>query len=173
MKTVVFAAAFGLLAAGLLAPASAAADAPHRTEVAFDHPEKFTDVKDRSIPTDKGRDYILSQIREFIVQTGDKVLPAGDHLAMTFQDIDLAGDFEPWHGAQWDDVRVIKEIYPPRFKFSYTVTNASGQVIKKGQENDTDMDFQLQPILDNQDSLRYEKAFLGSWMRSHLARLKG
>ncbi|HVW21040.1 MAG TPA: DUF3016 domain-containing protein [Opitutaceae bacterium] len=173
MKTAFFAAALALIAAGPPAPASAAADAPQRTTVTFVHPEKFTDVKDRYYPTDAGRDGILRQIKDYIVQLGDRLLPPGYHLAMTFTNIDLAGEFEPWHGAQWDDVRIVKPIYPPRFKFSYSVTDPAGKVLKQGSENDTDMDFDLQPTLDNQDPLRYEKAFLGTWIRGHLAHLKG
>jgi hypothetical protein len=172
MKTALFATALALLAAGPLAPASVAADAP-RTTVTFDHPEKFTDVKDSDTPTDRGRDALLRQINDFVVHAGDRLMSPGWHLAMTFTDIDLAGDFEPWHGPQWDNVRIVKDIYPPRFKFSYSVTNPAGQVVKQGNENMTDLNFQLEAVIDNQDPLRYEKVFLGSWMRSHLAHLKG
>lgn len=172
MKTALLATALALLAAGPLAPASAAADAP-RTTVSFDHPEKFTDVKDSDIPTEKGRDAILGQIERFIVQTGDRLMAPGWHLAMNFTDIDLAGDFEPWHGPQWDDVRIVKDIYPPRFKFSYSVTNPAGQVVKQGSENLADLNFQLEAVINRDDPLRYEKAFLGDWMRSHFAHLKG
>jgi hypothetical protein len=173
MKTAIFATALAVLAAGPLAPAAPAAEAPARTTVAFDHPEKFTDVKDGSTPTDRGEAYLLKQIDEFVVRLGDRILPPGDRLAITFQDIDLAGEFEPWRGPGWDNVRIVKEIYPPRFKFTYAVTDPAGQVVKQGRENITDLEFDLQPMLDNQDPLRYEKAFLGTWMRTNLGRLKG
>ena len=42
------------------------------------------------------------------------MVPEGDKLTITFTDIDLAGDFEPWRGPQWDEVRIVKAIYPPR-----------------------------------------------------------
>ena len=49
----------------LAARAADTAAPPARVNVVFDHPENFTDVKDSYLPTDKGRDAILSRIREF------------------------------------------------------------------------------------------------------------
>ena len=66
---------------------------PARTAVVFDHPENFTDVKDRDLPSDSGRDEILSRISTFMVSRATPLLPAGDSLQITFTDIDLAGDF--------------------------------------------------------------------------------
>jgi hypothetical protein len=143
-----------------------------RTEVVFDHPEKFTDVKDGQFPTDKGRDWILSRIRGFLVDRTSSLLPPGDDLKITFTDIDLAGDFEPWHGAEWDDVRIVKDIYPPAFKFSYVVTDASGRVVKQGTEDIRDLNFQSRIVLDTTDTLRYEKDILGDWARSTLRGLR-
>jgi Protein of unknown function (DUF3016) len=143
-----------------------------RTEVVFDHPENFTDVKDSEYATDRGRDAILSRIRIFLVDHATPYLPAGDALRITFTDIDLAGDFEPWRGAQWSDVRIVKEIYPPAFKFSYAVTDPSGRVVKQGVEDIRDLNFQTRVVLDTSDSLRYEKDILGDWARSTLRGLK-
>jgi len=148
------------------------ASLPPRVEVTFDHPENFTDVKDSYLPSDKGRDAILSRIRSFLVSRAGTLLPAGDALKVTFTDIDLAGDFEPWHGAQWDDVRIVKDIYPPSFKFSYVVTEPSGRVVKQGTEDIRDLNFQTRLVLDSSDSLRYEKDILGDWARSTLRGLK-
>jgi hypothetical protein len=156
------------MAAGL----HAAAAAPVRTEVVFDHPENFTDVKDSDLPSDRGRDDILGRIRTYLVSRSASLLPVGDSLKVTFTDIDLAGDFEPWHGPQWSDVRVVKEIYPPAFKFSYVVSDASGKVVKQGTENIRDLNFQTRVVLDTSDSLRYEKDILGEWAGSTLRGLK-
>jgi hypothetical protein len=143
-----------------------------RTEVVFDHPENFTDVKDAQFATDSGRDNILGQIRDFMVSRTSRLLPADDTLKVTFTDIDLAGDFEPWHGPQWADVRVVKALYPPAFKFSYAVTDASGKIVKEGTENIRDMNFQTRIVANNSDPLRYEKDILDDWARSTLRGLK-
>ena len=138
----------------------------------FDHPEKFTDVKDHDQPTDSGRDAILNAIRSYLVTESKYFVPEGCKLTMTFTDIDLAGDFEPWRGAQWDDIRVVKDIYPPHFKFTWSVADASGAVLKQGTEDILDMNFQMRVTIDRQDPLRYEKDILRSWMSTAVGSLK-
>ncbi len=154
---------------GLVAPltlsAAPATKAPSRTEVIFDQPDKFTDVKDGEFGTDKGRDAILEQIREFIVERADKTLPAGQKLAITFTDIDLAGDYEPWRGAQFSDVRIVKSIYPPRLSFTFKVTDAAGKVVKEGKEKLIDLAFDMRLTINRQDPLHYEKDILMDWLR--------
>jgi hypothetical protein len=170
MKTLrLFSAALGLLAAGALRASDTAVS---RTDVIFDHPENFTDVKDSSIPTDKGRDNILSQLRANLVDKASSMIPDGYRLTITFSDIKLAGNFEPWRGAQWDDVRIIKSIYPPFFKFTYSVTDPAGKVVKSGSENIQDLDFQTRVTLDTSDPLRYEKQILDDWAGGALRGLK-
>ncbi len=166
MKARILLAVFtGLIAA---CPRSAFASSAPRALVAFDHPEKFTDVADLYPPTDQGRDYILKTLSDFLVNEAGRLVPAGCKLSMTFTDIDLAGAFEPWRGPQFDDIRIVKDIYPPRFKFSYMLTDAAGRVLLQGRENLLDLNFQNRLVLDRQDPLCYEKDILKDWMRGHL-----
>ena len=159
---------FALVLLGLAAPlalcAATPAKAPVRTEVVFDQPDKFTDVKDGDFGTDRGRDAILEQIREFIVERAEKALPAGQKLTVTFADIDLVGEYEPWRGPQFSDVRIVKSIYPPRFKFSYKITDAAGKTVKEGKEELRDLAFDMRLTIDRQDPLRYEKDILKDWI---------
>ena len=170
MKTLrLFSSILGFAAAGAL---HAGAGPAPRTEVIFDHPEKFTDVKDSYSPSDKGRDAILGNIRSFLVHRTESLVPEGYKLTITFSNIDLAGDFEPWRGPQFDDVRIVKSIYPPAFKFTYSVTDRTGKVVKEGSEDIRDLDFQIRMPIDLSDPLRYEKDILGDWARSNLRDLK-
>jgi len=169
-STLFFAAALGLVATGALRAADAAK--PARIEVFFDHPENFTDVKDQANPTDAGRDAILAAIRSYIVGEAGKQMPAGSQLTIVFTDIDLAGDFEPWRGPQYDSVRVVKPIYPPAFKFSYKVIDSMGQVFKQGDESIRDLNFETRAILDTTDPLRIEKDVLKDWLRNALPGIK-
>ena len=83
MKTIrLFSIALGLVAVCAVRAADSAKAAP-RTEVIFDHPENFTDVKDSSFGTDKGRDAILAQIRNHLVERAASLLPDGDTLRIT------------------------------------------------------------------------------------------
>ena len=159
----------GLAGAGAL---QAANNPAPQTEVVFDHPENFTDVKDSYTPTDKGRDGILRTIRDFLVTRTASLVPEGYKLKVTFTDIDLAGEFEPWRGPRYDEVRIVKSIYPPAFKFTYVVTDPSGKVVRQGSENIRDLNFQMRVAVDLSDPLRYEKDILDDWARSRLRGLK-
>jgi hypothetical protein len=156
----------GLLVAGV--GAAHAATTPARAEVIYDHPEKFTDVKDGFMPSDKGSAAILATLRDYLQQQARYFVPEGCLLTLTFTDIDLAGDFEPWRGPAFEDVRIVRDIYPPHFKFHFTLADATGRVVRDGQEDLLDLGFGSRVTLDHQDPLRYEKEILKDWMRRQL-----
>lgn len=164
----------GTLAAGALSVA-APAPAASRVTVVFDHPEKYTDLKDSwsDSENERGRDRYLPPLREYLEQTLANRLPAGQQLTMTFTDIDLAGDFEPWRGIQFEDVRIIKDIYAPRMNFTFKVTDAGGAVVKSGERKLLDLGFMfnITPAFRD-DPLRYEKAMLDSWFSQEIVARK-
>lgn len=152
----------GALAAGTLFAAEAGP-----VTVLFEHPEKYTDLKDSFSDNDneRGRDRYLPFIREHLERAAARRLPAGQRLSVTFSDIDLAGDFEPWRGFNFDDVRIVKDIYIPRLTFAFKVTDASGQVVKSGERKLIDMSFQMGITAGfRDDPLRYEKAMIDDWL---------
>ncbi len=157
----------GLTAAAAL---GAGAGAASRVEVIFDHPEKFTDVKDADNPTVEGREAILEKIRAFLVSSAGSRIPDGDKLTITFTDIDLAGEFEPRHSGP-NNPRVLTENYPPAFDFTFTVTDASGKVVREGSEHLRDAGYLLRASVDSIGSLRYEKDVLDEWARTRLRNL--
>lgn len=159
----------GLVAAGLVlraAPTLPKASA----EVVFFEPEKFTDIRS-SANSDGDRNGCLDRLRDYAVSQAAGSLPAAHKLAVTFTDVDLAGDFPPARSARMDDVRIIKDIYPPRFVLSFRVTDATGTVVKQGHRELTDTAFMLNSaFLDRSDTLRYEKALLNTWFREEFPR---
>lgn len=164
----------GLLAAGALLAATP--KPASRVTVVFDHPEKFTDVRDNESDTDNelGRARYLPPLQEYLEQQGTARLPAGQQLTITFSDIDLAGDFEPWRGAQFSDIRIIKDIYIPRLTFTFKLTDASGQVLKEGERKLQDLGYQMRLTRGfRDDPLRYEKDMLDDWLRDELKPAKG
>lgn len=150
----------------------AADETPSRIEVLFEKPENFTDAKDSQMGTEKGRDAILSDLRSFIQDRAVGIIPAGAKLKMTFTEVDLAGDYEPWRSASTMDVRIVKDIYPPRFDFSYQLIDANGTVLKEGKEQLRDLSFMMRLVIDRSDPLRFEKDMLVDWMRSNLRQPK-
>ena len=89
-------------------------------------------------------------------------------LTIVFTDIDLAGDFEPWRGPEWSNVRIVKSIYPPRFCFTWQVMDLAGKVVKKGSEDIRDLAFDMRVTLDRNDPLHIEKDVLKDWMSLNL-----
>jgi hypothetical protein len=152
--------------------ASAKPSQPGASKLTVNFPgwEKYTDIKDAFSATDKGELAILDNLHRALESDAGYLVPDGDHLTMTFSDIDLAGDFEPNRGPNWEDVRIVKDIYPPRFVFTYSLTDATGRVLKSGKENMADLDFTQRLSLDTSDALHYDKAFLREWMESKLGR---
>jgi hypothetical protein len=161
-----------LIAAGplLAAPAGNPAPTESRAEVIFFEPQKFTDVRD-SYMAEGDRAGYLDQLRNHIVRQAHRFIPPGHTLQVTFTDIDMAGDFEPWRGPQWQDVRIIKDIYPPRMELSFRVTDAEGNVVAQGDRVLRDLAFMMKiPMASQNDPLRHEKALIDDWLRSEFQR---
>lgn len=144
-----------------------------RAEVTYVDPEKFTDVRDSYTTTDSGRDAVLDQLREHFNDQAKRFLPDGYKLFVSVNDIDMAGDYEPWRGPRWDDVRVVKDIYPPRISLSYRVTDPSGTVVKEGKRDLRDLAFMMKISAGFRDDLlRHEKALLDDWFRDEFRDLR-
>jgi|GEM_PF-6292482 len=167
-------AAHGLVALsailGLVAPLRAA-DAPRpapRVEVTFNNPEDFTD-QELSYGPDWYRHDIFEVVSSFLVKVADPMLPDGYRLKITFTDIDL-GHRNSRHEPSASGA--------PAFEFSYSVTDSSGAVVRKGAENlrfFVDYGNYLSTI-ETADTagvkLSFEKAMLKSWACTKLADLK-
>lgn len=159
-----------------LAPALASQAAETRTiaraDVMFFEPQKFTDVKD-SYMGDFERTTYLDGIRDHVLEQAKYYVPEGHHLSVTFNDIDMAGDFEPWRGPRWDDVRIVKDIYPPRIQLSFRLTDAQGNVVKEGKRDLRDLAFMMKINMSfRDDPVRHEKALLDDWLRSEFPRAR-
>src|SRR3954468_7794615 len=87
---VALAAAGGLLAKG--------ADHPNpRVEVKFHEPEHFTDARESYMGSNTQAGD-LDELRDYIASRAASSVAPNQKLTVTFTDIDLAGDFEPWRG---------------------------------------------------------------------------
>jgi hypothetical protein len=157
-----------ILLGGLLAPVSvhAAADTPARVSVVFVQPDKFTDL--RYSEAERSSRALLLQLQRFIVESAPRYLPDAMRLEIKITDIDMAGDFEPVRGPQFDHVRVNKSVYPPRIVLEFRVVDAAEQTVKEGKRSLTDIDYQLRTFYPRDDYLRYEKELLRDWLRAEL-----
>jgi len=157
------------LAAGVAAAANA--DAPSRVHVTWSNPADFTDTK-QSPGSGIGRqspDEWLGELAKYLQRRANGVLAPGQQLDVTFTDVKRAGTYEPWRGPQWDDVRIIKDIYPPSIDLQFTLRDAKGNVVSEGTRKLRDPAFLSRGIPNQTDPLRFEKRMLDDWLRRDFA----
>ncbi|MDF9832382.1 hypothetical protein M2103_000592 [Ereboglobus sp. PH5-5] len=143
----------------------AAADANKTVNVVFNNPGKFTDVKTSSMDSEKDRDFLLEQIKEYIQERAPRHMADGQTLSITINDFDMAGDYEPWHGPRVQDIRIIKDIYPPRIDLEFKLTDAGGNVLSEGTRQLRDLNFMMiTPGISPNDTLRHEKNLINNWL---------
>jgi len=152
-----------LLAAAFVHPAFAA-----RANVEFEKPETFTDAG-RPFP-ESARTESLPLLREHLVKEAAQRLPADQTLSVWITDVDLAGQYEPG-GSGVRDVRIVKEIYPPRVELRFRLARADGSTVKEGKRSLRDFGFLSGGgPADRTDNLRYEKAMLDRWLAEEFRR---
>ena len=148
------------LLSGCQTGASSSALDDGRISVEFQDPRNFTDFKDSLVGSDIGLENLQSMVRRMVLEEGQR-------LTVTFTDIDLAGDYLPT-AASGRDIRVVKEIYPPRMRFRYTLADASGAVLKEGEEHLQDLAFQYNTGLNRNDELFHDRNLFRDWVREDL-----
>lgn len=140
---------------------------PQRVTVTYDHPEHFTETREeKALAPTRASNAYLQTLKTYIEKQGAKQLAPGQRLELVITDIDRAGSFEPWHGGQLREVRIIKDIYPPRIDLNFKLLDADGKVIREGSRKLRDPGFltsNTAPTSD--DSLRYEKRLIDRWLR--------
>jgi hypothetical protein len=133
--------------------------------IVFNNPEKFTDLKSSSMDSEKDREYLLEQLKEYILERAPDRMSDGQTLDITINDVDMAGDYEPWFGPRVQDIRIIKDIYPPRIDLNFKLTDADGKVAAEGARQLRDLNFMMStPSIPSNDTLRHEKSLLNNWL---------
>jgi hypothetical protein len=173
-KFVVLAALASALCGSLFAADSAASSSGDaRVEVTYVNPDKFTDFTDSSDYPGRGvRDY-GDGFKEYLAHEAARVIPEGARLTISFTEIDMAGEFEPWRGPRFSDIRIVKDLYPPRLNFTYKLTDASGAVLKEGEAKLRDVNFLMNAASSiSNDPLRHEKSMMDDWLRAEFPKAK-
>lgn len=182
LKTLMTAALGGLLALSTLSAVAAprtvtASNAPGSLEregpvqVRWTDPAKFTELRNSSNRWEAERGNWVYDLALYIRTTAAKRLAPGQTLDVTITDIKRAGDYEPQHGPRAQDIRIMKDIYPPRMTLDYVLKDAQGKVLKQGTgEKLIDMAYLSTGVglRSDSDPLRYEKRMLDNWLRKVL-----
>jgi hypothetical protein len=147
--------------AAILAVAAGAVSAA-TAQVEFVKPETFTDVGRRWAHSD--RDNNLEQLKGHLVAQVGKMLPADETLTISIIDVDLAGEYDPRQRYS-NEVRIVKDVYPPRINLRFSLARADGTVVKEGERSLRDPGFLMGTSTRYlSDNLRYEKAMLDEWL---------
>jgi hypothetical protein len=144
MKTRIFATIAALAVCGATAALAASSSAASKAtaNVSYLEPENFTDFKLSQIGGDSEQQSLESELTKHVERLTATYLPAGTHLNLRFRDIDMAGDFEPFRSGPWNDVRILRSIYPPRMSIEYSVTKDDGTVVASGERKLSDLTYQ-------------------------------
>ena len=154
------------LAVALVAAAAGLAHAQPPVEVAFGELAKFTDLRVSIMTDDRDRASLAQDLRNHLERKAPAHLPPGTRLAVSILDVDMAGEYPPITGSLSRDLRVIKDVYPPRIELDFRLLRADGTVEREGQRKLRDTAFLWQSgSFGANDILRYEKNLLDGWLR--------
>ncbi|MCB1124211.1 MAG: DUF3016 domain-containing protein, partial [Verrucomicrobiae bacterium] len=80
------------------------------------------------------------------------------------------GGFEPWQRIPLNDVRMLKDRYPPSVKFRYVLENENGNRLAEGEVSLRDTSYLLDStrIISSTDTFHYERRMIEHWIRSKL-----
>jgi hypothetical protein len=170
-KLTAFALALALAGCASSGGTMLSADAPRAlpdhgpVSVAWADPATFTELRRSRNRWDSERGGWLTDLAKYMRKRAEAQLPAGERLQLTIVDIDRAGDYEPWRGPGQQDIRIIRDIYPPRMTVQYKRIDASGAVVAEGERKITDPAFLINAApFNDTDPLRYEKRMIDSWL---------
>ncbi|HLM53582.1 MAG TPA: DUF3016 domain-containing protein [Pseudoxanthomonas sp.] len=149
-------------------------DAPRRLQlqspvsVSWDDPSGFSELRHSHNRFEAARGNWVEQIARHLQSRVAAALPAGERMELTITDIERAGDYEPWAGVDVRDVRVVRDLYPPRMSLTFTRYGADGQIIAQGQRDLSDLGFLTGTRVNEADPLRFEKRMIDHWVRREL-----
>ena len=166
---------FSVAAATLLMADEKAAVAESRVTVTYEAPDKFTDFTSSGFgaASDQDLKYLTGLFTTHIEKLAKKLLPADERLEITFKDIDLAGQFEPEHGPNFQNVRIYRDITFPRMHLVFRLLGPDGQMRLDGERKLTDLNYNMKIHLPTSDSdYRYDKELLTDWMNTEFRKKK-
>ncbi len=154
------------------APRALAAEGP--VSVTWGDPAEFTEIRRSTNRFEAERGNWVQDIAAYLRKAATRELQPEQRLAINVLDIKRAGDYEPWQNVNARDIRYMRDIYPPRLTFTYTLSRADGSVVAEGEAKLQDTGYLHSIGLQSStDPLRYEKKLIDDWTRRELKKLAG
>ena len=155
----------GMLAAD--APRALAESGP--VSVSWTDPASFSEIRQSGNQWAAADGNWLQDLAQYMRKQAQQQLAPGERLDLTIVDIKRAGQYEPWHRYDMQNVRIIRDMYPPRMTVDFRRYDPSGAVVAEGERKLNDPAFLLNVSPINvTDPLRYEKRMIDSWLRREL-----
>ncbi|MBR9727581.1 DUF3016 domain-containing protein [Shewanella intestini] len=137
-------------------------------KIEWQQPDKFRDVKTSNERQSRFEMRLFNTLTENLNKEVQKSLQPNQRLTLQVTNVDLAGDMRPTFGATSGDLRIIKDLYPPKITFSYQLLEG-GKVIIAGDENLRDMTFLTQTRVRTHKPFQYETLMLNKWFNATVA----
>jgi len=150
------------IAASVVCAAGTETAAPP-VQVAFVHPEKFTDIGPRPVGSDPVRGGFLGDLGDHLAKGAAARLPPDLSLSIAVTDVDLAGSNEPSERGM-GSLRIVRDVHPPRIDLAFALVDRAGNVVKRGERRLRELDFRTASSALRSDPLRYEKAMIDRWL---------
>jgi len=132
------------------------------SEVKWTNPDDYRDVHAGEGHRAKFKAKTFANLEKHFAKLAEK-LPAGQTLVIEVNDLDLAGDVH--HGGM-RRIRIVKDIYFPRIKFTYKLMAGEEVELSSGKVDLKDMGFMTNSSLRyKNDSLGHEKKMLDDWFQ--------
>ncbi len=139
--------------------------------VRWNDPAKFSEVRGSHNRNEAERGDWVMDIARYLRDRAERKLPADERLDITITDIRRAGNYEPWRGIEFRDIRVMRELYWPRIAIEIKHTRADGTIIAEGAQVLSDPAYlSSASTFGEGDPLRYEKNMIDRWVRRELVR---
>lgn len=159
-----------LAAAAALVAAAHASDLPPAVVIEWSNPDKFRDVRVSSYSREASLETMRPEFERALRGLVETRLPEGSTLTLRFTEVDLAGEFEPWRGPDFQDIRIVRSPYYPALAFEFSAKTPDGAVLRAGEASLRDLAFQSRVRMPQEDNLFYEKEMLRDWFRSEFPR---
>jgi hypothetical protein len=136
-------------------------------KVVWQDTKKFRDVESSGDIQSRFEERLFNALTKHLNKEAQKLFKPDQKLELVVTDLDLAGDMRPTFGASVSDLRIVKDIYPPRMSFSYKLLDGK-RVVIAGDEKLIDMNFLGHVQAVKQDSFPYETRMLSDWLKSRI-----
>jgi len=139
------------------------------SEVKWNNPDDYRDIHAGEGHRSKFKVNVFATLDKHIAKLVEK-LPDNQKLMIQVSDLDLAGDV---NAGGIRRIRIVKELFFPRIKFSYQLVDENNNEISTGEVNLKDMNFMMSSSLRyRNDFLGYEKQMLDDWFYKTLIMTK-